>query len=99
MEKGYTIPTCVRCDTEYNLRDGCEETMYCDPCAQEVAVELLEALEDIAEPMRKIQAEARADGLLVNGAMANSLCQDANWLRDKARTALRKAKGLEGLYA
>jgi hypothetical protein len=31
---------CARCGDEYNLRDGMEETKYCDPCAQECVSEL-----------------------------------------------------------
>jgi len=51
---------------------------------------LLEALQDIAEPMKKIQEEAKASGCKVNGLIANDLCNDANWLRDKARRAIRE---------
>jgi len=89
---GYEIPTCIRCEDEYSLRDGCEETLYCDSCAQEVAVELIEALEDIAEPMPKMVADAKAEGMLLDGPMCLNLCQDANWLRDKARAAIKKAR-------
>lgn len=90
--KGYEIPTRQRCETEYSLRDGQDPSDYCDQCAQTIAVDLREALEDIAEPMKKIQEDARASGCLVSGLMANELCQDANWLRDKARAALRKIR-------
>lgn len=92
MPKGYEIPTCKKCEAEYSLRDGYEPTDYCDECAQAIAVELREALEDIAEPMRKIQADAKAQGAKIDGVAANALCQDANWLRDKARAALRNIR-------
>jgi PHP family Zn ribbon phosphoesterase len=92
VTNGYEIPTCQKCETEYSLREGCEPSDYCDECAQTVAKDLREALEDIAEPMKKIQEDAKATGCRVNGAMANELCQDANWLRDKARAALRKIR-------
>lgn len=52
---------------------------------------LYEALEDIADPMAKIQTEAKAKGLRINGMIANGLCQDPNWLREKARAALKEA--------
>lgn len=85
-------PTCIKCGDEFTVPGGYEVTDYCNPCAQEVASDLLEALVDIAEPMRNIQKEAKASGNRVNGMMANQLCEDANWLRDKARAAIRKAK-------
>ena len=87
--KGYEVPTCKKCGDEYHLPDGYDATEYCNPCAQELAVELLSALEDIAEPMKKIQADAKAEGMLIDGPMALNLCQDANWLRDKARAAIK----------
>lgn len=88
--KGYEIPTCQKCEAEYSLRDGCDPSDYCDECAQGIVVGLREAMEDIAEPMRKIQDEAKAQGARIDGMAANALCQDANWLRDKARLALRE---------
>jgi hypothetical protein len=54
---------------------------------------LRDALEDIAEPMKRIQAEAKATGYLVDGHMANQLCLDATWLRDKAKKALAEIGG------
>jgi hypothetical protein len=57
----YEIPTCKKCGDEYHLPDGYDATDYCNPCAQELVVELLAALEDIAEPLKKIQADAGDD--------------------------------------
>ena len=37
-------PVCVKCGDEYHLPDGYEVTDYCDPCAQELVPDLLEAL-------------------------------------------------------
>lgn len=31
---------CARCHNVYELRDGCEPTKYCDPCAHERVAEL-----------------------------------------------------------
>jgi len=55
--------------------------------------EMFEALEDIAEPMRAIQREAAASGSRINGVIANELCNDANWLREKAKAVIAKARG------
>lgn len=30
-------PTCKRCGNEYRLREGCEPSEFCDPCAHIVA--------------------------------------------------------------
>lgn len=69
-------------------QNALERERFADLCR-----ELIAALQDIAEPMVKIQADAKAEGCTVNGAMANELCRDANWLRDKARAAIHKAEG------
>lgn len=45
-------PTCARCGDEYSLRDGMEETKYCDPCAPERVSDL--------EPMVKQLADLQA---------------------------------------
>jgi hypothetical protein len=58
---------------------------------REQARSLEEAIRDIAEPMIKIQAEAKRDGMKINGIAANELCNNTNWLRDKARAALKQA--------
>jgi|HubBroStandDraft_6_1064221.scaffolds.fasta_scaffold03965_13 hypothetical protein len=39
-------PVCKVCGDEYYLRDGYEVTDYCDPCAQELAPELLQLVKD-----------------------------------------------------
>lgn len=88
----HAVEDAVREGMIYSLREGYEPSDYCDECAQVLAVTFREALEDIAEPMRKIQADAKAQGARIDGMAANSLCQDANWLRDKARSALREVK-------
>lgn len=56
------------------------------------AERLRSVLEDIAEPMRGIQEEARISGYKIDGVAANELCRDANWLREKARKALTRGE-------
>ena len=55
--------------------------------------DLVAALEDIAEPMKKIHEEAEKEGCTLNGAACISLMGDPQWLRDKARKALMQHKG------
>ena len=69
------------------------EVCHANGCQYLILSELVAALEDIAEPMKKIQADAKAEGMLIDGPMCLNLCQDANWLRDKARAALKKVRG------
>jgi len=50
--------------------------------------ELREALEDIVNPLPKIEREAKAQDRVLNGGMMARLLDDANWYRGKARAAL-----------
>ncbi len=45
----YEPPTCKKCGDEYYLPDGYEATEWCDPCAQELVPELLEALKALVQ--------------------------------------------------
>jgi hypothetical protein len=49
---------------------------------------LRRSLERIANPISALQARAKAEGCLLNGAMAVSLSNDAGYLKDIARSAL-----------
>ena len=46
------------------------------------------ALEDIADPLVELRADAKRKGATLNGEYAVRLLENANWLRDKARKAL-----------
>ncbi len=52
------------------------------------AKRLRSALEDIAHPLVALEAEAKSSGASLNGCAAMTLCDDAQWLRSKAREAL-----------
>lgn len=30
-------PTCLRCEEQYSVRDGCDPTTFCDRCAHDIA--------------------------------------------------------------
>jgi len=61
---------------------------------------LMQALEDIADPLLKLRADADRDGLRLDGAGCVQLLNDARWLREKARQALagasRSTEGEQG---
>lgn len=54
---------------------------------------LTAALRDIADPMVKIRKEAEEQGYKLEGRTVCLLCDDANWLKQKAKDALREAFG------
>lgn len=70
-------PTCIKCGDEYLLPDGYEITAYCNPCAQEIAPALLEALESL------MIAYGASDGRNGNSGEC--------W--DKCRAAIALARG------
>lgn len=53
--------------------------------------ELVEALEEIVNPVKFMRDRAEADGRKLDGAMAYSLANDIGYLRGIARAALEKA--------
>src|ERR1035441_1962054 len=57
--------------------------------------EMLQALEEIAEPIPFMRKRAEAEGGKLNGQMAVILSDDANFLKSIARAALAKARGEE----
>ena len=71
-------PTCCKCGDEYFLKDGFEVTDYCDPCAQELVPELIEALQQIRDLERR------------NFREAWDMLKEVDRL---ASAAIRKAKG------
>jgi hypothetical protein len=76
-------------------RDTCESPDECtkeNPAtplqeARDRENRLLNVLKDIGNPMIKLKEEAERVGATLNG-YALQLCNDANWLKEKARAAL-----------
>ena len=58
---------------------------------------LLEALENIANPLACLQKEAAANGDKLNGAIAVELSHDSFYLKKLATDAIESAKRQEGL--
>ena len=72
-------PTCIKCGDEYFLKDGYEITDYCDPCAQELVPDLLEALRGVLPYM---EAAEKA------GLVGDEGC---HWPVELVRAAIQKA--------
>jgi hypothetical protein len=70
----YEIPTCVKCGAEYSMPEGYEATAWCNPCAQELVPELLEALEVLIAPDN---GKIRAAELKANFAKARAVIKKA----------------------
>jgi hypothetical protein len=60
--------------------------------AQKSNQALLEALEEIAEPIRFMQARAKDEGAQLDGRMAVELSEDHNFVKAIARAAIKHAK-------
>lgn len=78
-------PTCVACGDEYSMNDGCEPS-YCDPCAQELVPELLEALEAESSLERRDYPTFFGHGC----QWCEKCCVK---VREMRRAAIEKAKG------
>lgn len=79
--------------------DG-QKFRFCPKCqalafkfAEEYAVQFVEALEEIAEPIPFMRKRAEAEGGKLNGQMAVALSDDANFLKSIARAALKETAG------
>ena len=66
-----------------------------DSKAGMIVAELVDALENIAEPIKYMKKRAEREGCRLNG-MAMHLSQDAEYLKDIARSAISKVTGGEG---
>ena len=51
---------------------------------------LKKALEEISEPVLFLQKEAKLQGCILDGSYAAMISQDANYLKDIAKKALKK---------
>jgi hypothetical protein len=56
---------------------------------------LEEALNKIAFPLKYLQNKAKEEGTIINGMMALSICQDANWLKQIAEDCLIEIASLK----
>lgn len=65
----YSIPTCEECGDEYDLRDGCDPSKYCDECAQVRVIALEAQNAELLRELRDLSQLARVAMLKANAAV------------------------------
>ena len=77
-------PICKKCEDEFSVPDGYDVTDYCNPCAQEVVIALLESHRELQEVLAK--------GPSLLSVIPTE--QQHEWLK-LVRVALAKAKEIQ----